>query len=157
MAVTGVHKYPQGGASGQEVLTGSQDERHNRAMPASFGSLLRAYRVRMGLSQNQLARRAEIDPAYVNRLEKAAEDSTSLPRRRVVIALANVMELGPVDTDRLLVAAGLCPESIARLGSWDGSLGLVAQVLANPVLSDDELADFRQLIRIAANRWATPA
>ena len=31
-----------------------------------FGALLRSLRVRMGLSQNQLARRAGVDPAYVN-------------------------------------------------------------------------------------------
>ena len=120
----------------------------------AFGQLLRAFRVRSGLSQNHLARRAEIDPAYVNRLERAPPESTNLPRRKVVLALAVAMELGPADTDRLLVACGLCPEAIARLGTWEPALGQVARVLADSRLSDDDRAEFRELIRIAASRWA---
>lgn len=126
-------------------------------MSLPFGRLLRDFRVRAKLSQNQLARRAEIDPAYVNRLERAPDDSTNLPRRRVVLALAEVMGLGRVDKDRLLIAAGLCPESITQIDDWDGSLGLVAEVLGNRLLSEDDLADFRQLLQIAASRWAASA
>lgn len=126
-------------------------------MASPFGSLLRTLRVRSALSQNALARRAAIDPAYVNRLERASDDSTSVPRRGVVLALAAAMELGPIDLDRLLVASGLCPEAVARLGSWEPSLGLVAQVLGNPQLTADELAEFRELIRIAAGRWGAPS
>ena len=118
-----------------------------------FGPLLRDYRVRVGLSQNQLARRAGIDPAYVNRLERSGPDG-GVPRRRVVLSLAVALELGPVDRERLLIAAGLCPESIARLGSWDPTLGLVAGVLADPRLSADDRADFRELLRIVAARWS---
>ncbi|MBA2448862.1 MAG: helix-turn-helix domain-containing protein [Chloroflexi bacterium] len=122
-------------------------------MAASFGALLRAFRRRVGLSQNQLARRADIDPAYVNRLENAPDDSTSLPRRRIVVALAEVLELDLADTDALLVASGLCPQSVVELGGWEPSLGLVAQVLANAALTEDERTQFRQLIDIAARRW----
>src|SRR3954465_11491256 len=86
---------------------------------SGFGQLLRTLRVRIGLSQNQLARRAGVDPAYVNRLERAPATPSSLPSRKVVLALAESVEAGPVDVERLLVAAGLCPESILRLGGWD--------------------------------------
>lgn len=120
-----------------------------------FGPLLRDYRVRVGLSQNQLARRAGIDPAYVNRLERSGPDG-GVPRRRIVLSLAAALELGPVDRERLLIAAGLCPESIARLGSWDPTLGLVAGVLADLRLSADDRADFRELLRIVAARWSPP-
>ena len=120
-----------------------------------FGPLLRDYRVRLGLSQNQLARRAGIDPAYVNRLERSGPEG-GVPRRRVVLGLAAALELGPVDRERLLIAAGLCPESIARLGGWDPTLGLVAGVLADPRLSADDRADFRELLRIVAARWSPP-
>ncbi|MCC6177830.1 MAG: helix-turn-helix domain-containing protein [Chloroflexi bacterium] len=118
-----------------------------------FGALLRRLRVRVGLSQNQLARRAGVDPAYVNRLERAAPGSSSLPSRRVVLGFAEALELGPADGERLLVAAGLCPETILRLGGWDPSLGLVAGVLSNPELTADDLAEFRELLRIVASRW----
>jgi transcriptional regulator with XRE-family HTH domain len=118
-----------------------------------FGSLLRSLRVRAGLSQNQLARRAGVDPAYVNRLERASPDSSSLPSRKVVMALAETVEAGPVDVERLLVAAGLCPESIVRLGGWDQSLGDIAGVLADSRLTSDDRAELRELLRIVAARW----
>jgi transcriptional regulator with XRE-family HTH domain len=122
-----------------------------------FGALLRSLRVRIGLSQNQLARRAGVDPAYVNRLERASSTSTSLPSRKVVLALADSVEAGPVDVERLLVAAGLCPESIVRLGGWDQSLGDIAAVLADARLSTDDRAELRQLLRIVAARWRAGA
>ena len=40
-----------------------------------FGVALRQARVRAGLSQNALARRAGIDPAYVNRIEAAIKQA----------------------------------------------------------------------------------
>jgi transcriptional regulator with XRE-family HTH domain len=120
-----------------------------------FGSLLRTLRVRIGLSQNQLARRAGVDPAYVNRLERAPATSSSLPSRKVVLALAESVEAGPVDVERLLVAAGLCPESILRLGGWDQSLGDIAAVLGDDRLSSDDRAELRELLRIVAARWRT--
>ena len=118
-----------------------------------FGTLLRSLRVRMGLSQNHLARMAGVDPAYVNRLERAPASSTSLPSRKVVLALADSLEAGPVDLERLLVAAGLCPESIVRLGGWDQSLGDIAAVLADDRLTSDDRAELRELLRIVAARW----
>jgi transcriptional regulator with XRE-family HTH domain len=120
-----------------------------------FGALLRSLRVRMGLSQNQLARQAGVDPAYVNRLERASPSSSSLPSRKVVLALAETLEAGPVDVERLLVAAGLCPEAIVRLGGWDASLGDIADVLADSRLSHDDRAELRELLRIVAGRWRT--
>lgn len=118
-----------------------------------FGALLRSLRVRIGFSQNHLARMAGVDPAYVNRLERAPAESTSLPSRKVVMALAESLEAGPVDVERLLVAAGLCPESIVRLGGWDQSLGDIAAVLADASLSPDDRAELRELLRIVAARW----
>lgn len=120
-----------------------------------FGALLRSLRVRSGLSQNQLARRSGVDPAYVNRLERASPGSSSLPSRKVVLALAETLEAGPVDVERLLVAAGLCPEAIVRLGGWDASLGDIAEVLADARLSHDDRAELRELLRIVAGRWRT--
>jgi len=111
----------------------------------------------MGFSQNHLARMAGVDPAYVNRLERAPPESTSLPSRKVVMALAESLEAGPVDVERLLVAAGLCPESILRLGGWDQSLGDIAAVLADGNLTSDDRAELRELLRIVAARWRSSA
>ncbi len=40
------------------------------------------------------------------------------------------------------------------LADWDPTLGLVAGVLADPRLSADDRADFRELLRIVAARWS---
>jgi hypothetical protein len=79
--------------------------------------------------------------------------SSSVPSRKVVLALAESLEAGPVDVERLLVAAGLCPESIIRLGGWDQSLGDIAAVLADGRLTSDDRAELRELLRIVAARW----
>src|SRR5207344_1883751 len=81
----------------------------------SFGGLLRHLRIRVGWSQNQLAREAGIDPAYVNRFEKGAQGG---PSRKVVLALADVLECGPRYREELLVAAGHCPQTILDAGGW---------------------------------------
>jgi transcriptional regulator with XRE-family HTH domain len=98
------------------------------AFPTSFGKLLRNLRVRTGLSQNQLARRSGVDPAYVNRLERAPDDSQSLPSRKIVVSLWQTLvtegefitpPISSDDRERLLTAAGLCPEVILLAGGWD--------------------------------------
>src|SRR3954453_13690731 len=83
-----------------------------------FGAMLRRFRLRAGMSQNQLARRAGCDPAYVNRLERRPLDGGS-PSRHLVGALAQAVGRRVNDGERLLVAAGYCPSIIRRAGGWD--------------------------------------
>ena len=58
------------------------------------------------LSQNGLARRSGIDPAYVNHLEAGLKPP---PARLVVEALARTLRLDDADACRLLVSAGYWP------------------------------------------------
>jgi transcriptional regulator with XRE-family HTH domain len=89
----------------------------------TFGPLLKRLRVRAGLSQNQLARQSGVDPAYVNRLERSTMPTGNQPSRRVVLGLFESLFAAhgarADDRDRLLVAAGLCPEVVLRAGGWD--------------------------------------
>lgn len=78
----------------------------------AFGALLRQYRVRAALSQNECARRSKVDPAYVNRMEHGG---CPPPSRAVTLRLANTLGLGFINTDRLLIAAGHCPEIVLRM------------------------------------------
>lgn len=94
-------------------------ETHVTHAASEFGTRLRSLRVRIGLSQNQLARMAGVDPAYVNRLERAPTESATLPSRKVVLALWSALEASADDRERLLVAAGHCPEVIVQAGGWD--------------------------------------
>lgn len=102
--------------------------------PAAFGLLLRGLRRRAGLSQNRLARLTGIDPAYVNRLERAMSPRTGTPSRAVVLGLwevlAEVDVAEPDDRERLLVLAGHCPEPILAAGGWDGYLDRIRSGLA---------------------------
>jgi transcriptional regulator with XRE-family HTH domain len=78
-----------------------------------FGQLLRQHRLAAGLSQNQLAYHAEIDAAYVNRLELHRPTNRrcgpSTPSVAIIGSLARVLRLDPRSTDRLLIAAGHWP------------------------------------------------
>jgi hypothetical protein len=116
-----------------------------------FGPLLRRLRLRAGLSQNQLAREGGVDPAYVNRLERQLGPHLTLPSRRVVLGLWGSLyeRRGATvdDRERLLVAAGLCPEAVLRAGGWDAYVNRIrGRVLAalrtideTIALGDDEL------------------
>jgi len=83
-----------------------------------FGAVLRALRLTLQLSQNEVARRAHVDVAYVNRLERASGVPPHLSRE-VVLALANAVNAEADDRDRLLAADGLLPESVVDAGGWD--------------------------------------
>jgi transcriptional regulator with XRE-family HTH domain len=119
-----------------------------------FDALMRSYRQSAGLSQNELARRAGVDPAYVNRMERA---NGPIPRPAILNALMNALTLEQSQIERLLVAAGYCPQSVAKLGTWDQTLGIVADVLAAPELSQDAREEFRQVIKLVASRWLAVA
>lgn len=122
-----------------------------------FGALLRALRLEVSLSQNQLARRSGVDPAYVNRLEKAVADSRGMPSRDVVLRLAETVEATRTSTERLLIAAGHCPESIMQAGRWEPVLGEIVDILADSRLTPSDMDDFRDLLRIVVGKWRPAA
>lgn len=73
--------------------------------PPDGPALLNRLRLGAGLSQNQLARAARIDPAYVNRIERRLGSHT--PSRAVILRLTDALELDLDQGDRLLHAFGL--------------------------------------------------
>jgi transcriptional regulator with XRE-family HTH domain len=77
-----------------------------------LGPLLRRLRIGRGLSQNRLARQAGIDPAYISRIERGG---CRPPGRAIVFAIAEGLGAPVPDRERLLVAAGYCPEALLRL------------------------------------------
>lgn len=84
----------------------------------TFGTLVRRLRTERGLSQNQLALQAGVDPAYVNRMERAGERDANgalirkgLPGRDVIFSLSEALDLSYAERDRFLFAAGLAPET----------------------------------------------
>lgn len=114
-----------------------------------FGSLLRAYREQAGLSQSALARRASLDPSFVNRLESGQRSA----ERSVAEKLVAALHLEAADADRLLAAGGHLPALFARVGLQDPTLQLVAQILADERLSPVDRDEFRQVVRMIGQRW----
>jgi transcriptional regulator with XRE-family HTH domain len=123
----------------------------------AFGAAVHALRLASGLSLNQLARRAGVDPAYIHRIESRATERPPLPRRAVVLSIAGALELDRRRTDELLTQAGYAPDAILDLGGWDEALATIADLLADPTLSGPAKAEFREILRILAARWGRTA
>jgi transcriptional regulator with XRE-family HTH domain len=121
---------------------------------SEFGERLRRERVAAGLSQNELGRRAGVNPGTINRLETGERAPTG---RDQALALAEALGLPPAGRDQLLAAAELLPDPVARLGAADPTLVLVADVLADPTVPASERDDFRLQIALAARRWRPSA
>ncbi|MBX6772188.1 MAG: helix-turn-helix transcriptional regulator [Chloroflexi bacterium] len=118
-----------------------------------FPSLLRAFRERAGLSQSALARRAGLDPSFINRLESGQRTADRTVAMRLVAALG----LDQADTDRLLAAGGYLPDTLARIGPDDPTLQTVVRILTDERLSPEDRAEFREVIRLLARRWQPDA
>jgi transcriptional regulator with XRE-family HTH domain len=126
------------------------------AIALAFGSAVRRLRQEAGLSLNELARRAGVDPAYVHRIEARGAQRPPLPRRAVVLSIASGLGSSPGQTDQLLALAGHTPAALLELGGWDQTLAAVAALLADSSLSGTAKAEFREMVRLLARRWGRP-
>ncbi|HEY7061754.1 MAG TPA: helix-turn-helix transcriptional regulator [Chloroflexota bacterium] len=122
---------------------------HRDGHPA-FADLLRRYRARDGRSRTEIARRAGVNPSYVQRMEEGERGPAS---GSVITALARAMRLPPGERDALLLAAGRLPVALALLGEWDPVLEAVTAVLNDYTLETDELEDFRAVVLRICARW----
>jgi transcriptional regulator with XRE-family HTH domain len=117
---------------------------------APFHDLLRGFRQRAGLSQSALARRANLDASYLNRLESGVRGA---PTAMVVTALAAALGLASAEADRLLGSAGHPPAGLRRLGPGDATLAAVVRLLADDGLPAEARADFRTCVEALVRRW----
>jgi transcriptional regulator with XRE-family HTH domain/biotin operon repressor len=93
----------------------------------TFGGYLYRRRVEAGLSQAALARRAGLASSHISH----CEIGSYLPRRPMIEKLADGLDLGVVERDRLMVLAGLCPSSLLKLNATRlGALLTLANVEA---------------------------
>lgn len=115
----------------------------------NFGAVLRSLRERARLSQSAVARRAGLDPSFVNRLESGQRNA----ERSIAERLAVALDLESADADRLLAAGGHLPILFARVGLRDPTLQTVVRILGDERLSPNERDDFREIIRLIGERW----
>lgn len=120
---------------------------HGDVSAETFGQLLRAHRMRAGLSQHELARQGGVDAAYISRLERGLTTAKSgrvhLPGRVHILAMAEVFDISQAETDRLLYAAGLAPQADwqSRAEVAEGRLEMIRQTFNAPA----ELLIFRRM------------
>jgi transcriptional regulator with XRE-family HTH domain len=119
-------------------------------MDNEFGQRLGQYREAAGLSQNALARLVDVDPSYINRMERGEREP---PRRELVVRLAEALSLNEADRQRLLLAAGHVPDWLLALEADDPTLLAVGNLLAAPGVSASSKQDFRQVIELLVARW----
>jgi transcriptional regulator with XRE-family HTH domain len=132
------------------------DDLESEATALALGATVHALRLECGLSLNELARRAGVDPAYIHRIEGRSGKRPPLPRRPVVLAIAAALGSEPRQADQLLALAGHAPTALLELGGWDPTLACVAELLVDPTLSGPAKAEFREVLNILARRWARP-
>ncbi len=121
---------------------------------SGFGGLLKTYRVAAGLSQNALAKRVGVNPAYVNRLESGERRPS---QRHYVLDLARELSLNEEQTNRLLEAGGHLPRGFDRMDARDHTQRLVADILGDETIPRQEREEFRQVIALVARRWRVAA
>jgi transcriptional regulator with XRE-family HTH domain len=81
---------------------------------ASFGKLLRDFRIRAKLSQRVLAQKADIDTSYISRLEAGEREVAS---RLLALRIAETLELSPEETDLWLISAGYISPRMQELAN----------------------------------------
>ena len=110
-------------------LDTGQEEMEPLARSSVFGTLLRTYRERASLSQNELAAQAGLSASTISRVE--AGERSPLGKRRQVLALAKALGLSQGETDALLSAADLSPSAAPELSLHprDETLYRIAQEL----------------------------
>ena len=123
-------------------------------MTTSFGATLATARQAAGLSQHALARAAGIDASYVNRLERGERQA---PDAATIRRLAEALRLDQAGTDALMVAGGGLPAVLERLGPLDPTILLLADVLGDAAIPEQERDDLRRIIALLVRRWRPTA
>lgn len=76
-------------------------------------SLFKYYRLRAKLTKNKLAHEVGVNPSYLTRISNGTRGA---PRYDVLKAMARGLKLSNYETDKLLVSAGLAPDSVMGCG-----------------------------------------
>jgi transcriptional regulator with XRE-family HTH domain len=113
-----------------------------------FGTLLKSFRERKGVSQSKLAERADFDHSYVSRLESGAR----MPTREAVDRLGTAMALDRTELDALLASAGFLPKDVSSLLSSEPVIGEVLDLLQDEAVPSEYRDNMRQVLRLLAQQ-----
>ena len=119
---------------------------------ARLGDTIKGYRERASLSQNALARKIGVNPAYINRLEKWSKGANN---RDLIENVAAALNLSALESDHLLAEAGHVPIALLKLGPGDETLLIVADILSDESITDKDKEAFRLHVKLASKPWRT--
>lgn len=130
----------------------------------SFGSLLRKYRQKEGVSQKELAHIIGIDPSYLSKIEHGQRTP---PDRSIVTEIANALELQEEETDQLLISADYQPQTLFDLGFDQNDLSLKKHIgvltdikkkapLAAYIRAKEEIAEYLDMVRLKYTQKIDP-
>ncbi len=119
-------------------------------MEVLFAEKLRFFREKKGLSQNALAKIAEINTSYLNRLESGKREP---PKKEIIMRLSEGMGLTDQEQDELLMEAGHLPMAIDKFWLDDPTIKQVLSVLQNESLKQNDIKEFRQVIDLIVRKW----
>ncbi len=116
----------------------------------TFGSKLKEYREKAGLSQQDLARASSLDKASINRFESGQRSPSERARVEDICA---ALKVEGAQRDALLWSAGYLPAVYDTIPPTDPTLLAVARALAATGLDERERVELRTVVETIANRW----
>lgn len=142
----------------REDVSGAGARLHGKPVPvdaaaaetADFGTRLRSWRKRRGISQLELASMAGVSQRHISFLETGR----SRPSREMVSHLARVLRLSPRDENLLLLSAGFAPRYSERPPTELGEISHALEFLLDAHEPNMAVLVDRHWNLIAANRSA---
>lgn len=115
-----------------------------------FSLELKTARMSVGVSQSVLARRIDVDPSYISRLESGERQPAS---RDFVRKLAKALRVGVEQENDLLFAAGFAPVTPKQLRREHPTLQLLADIFEDDHIPTTEKELIGELIKRIHRQW----
>ena len=113
-------------------------------MSNTFGNVLREYRRAAGISQRELAQKADLDFSYISKIENGKVDPPSEEKIKIMAS-----QLG-VEAEVLLGLAGkISSEQIRKAVESNPDVGVLLRKLQSRKLTSDQV---KEMLNIASNK-----
>jgi transcriptional regulator with XRE-family HTH domain len=118
-------------------------------MTTTFGGLLARHRRERSQSGRALAAAIGVSPSMLSMLE--SDDRR--PSREQTLLIADKLGLSAAERDELLVTAGHLAGAFDRISPSDPDLLLLADILADEGIPEEDKEELRFTLRLVCRRW----
>jgi transcriptional regulator with XRE-family HTH domain len=112
----------------------------------AFGAQVKAYRMRLGMNQRELAKAVDIDFGYMSKIENKG----LIPSREKIEELATALKLRDEERDSFIVLGGTIPEATEEFVKEPPTRQLLRSL--GQLAPDDRARLLEQFIREAQDR-----